>query len=201
MSDDFLQFFVVVVAHSSRLTMERMRKSDDPELAHIPLREKGAPDLPLLRADVNYQHIDDRTKGLDGRVLIGYGPLGAQYRHTQYREEGAAAPLNFIQMHGILRMSWSKKVEFGMGYGNLVLDGQKRNNGFSMTYPLSIFPTKYLSLNFSPTWSWINQHAITDCDGSVAWTGKYCSVHAGYRRIKVKDQALSGPYVGISLHY
>lgn len=201
LGDDFWRFWTVFFSQSTRLTMERVKTSGDPELARISLREKGAPDLPFVRTDMNYQRVSSQIKGVDGRVLVGYGPVGAQYRQTQYREEGAADPLNFIQMHGIFRMSWNEAVEFGMGYGNLILDGHDRNSGFSMTYPLSIYPTKHIGLNVTPTWSWINRHAITDCDGSVSYVIKYFSVRAGYRRIKVRDQALSGPYVGLSFHY
>ncbi|MFT3781215.1 MAG: hypothetical protein QM790_04300 [Nibricoccus sp.] len=201
LDDAFFDAFFVMCVHSGRRTLERMRKSESPDLALIPLREIGAPDLPLAQADVNYQRIDSRTHGIDARALIGYGPVGAQYRQTRYTEKGASDPLNFIQMHGLFRMSWSEKVEFGMGYGGLILDGRKRNDGFSMTYPLSFFPTRHLGLNFTPTWSWINDHAITDCDSSVAYVNKYFSVRAGYRRIKVRDQALSGPYVGLSFHF
>ncbi|MFT3866998.1 MAG: hypothetical protein QM715_00740 [Nibricoccus sp.] len=138
---------------------------------------------------------------MDGRLLAGFGPFAAQYRHTHYREDGASNPLNFIQMHGLFRMSWSEKAEFGLGFGRLILDGRSRNDGFSMTYPLSIFPTKHLGLNFTPTWSWINDHAITDCDGSVSYVNKYFSVRVGYRRIKARAEVLSGPYAGLTFHF
>jgi hypothetical protein len=183
------------------VTLARVHESENAEFVDIELREKGSPDIPFIRADINYQRVSSKIDGFDGRLLAGYGPIGIQYRHTHYIEENPNNSLNLIQMHGLYRISWSEKFELGLGFGGTILDGNSQSGGFSMTYPISYFPFKSIGLNFTPTWSWIHGNMVSDYDESITYVHKFISVRLGYRRNRVGDEILEGPCFGVTYHY
>jgi len=197
----FSDLFTLLIVYPGAVTMSRVRGSSDSAFAEIDKREKGAPDLPMIRADLNYQHVNSHVSGIDGRLLAGYGPIAVQYRQTHYAEDAPNDSMELIQIHGLYRVSFSKKFEFGMGFGGLILDGNGQTSGFSMTYPLSIYPADNFGFNVTPAWSWLNGNLVSDYDWSASYVRKFCSLRLGYRRSRAGSEKLAGPYFGVSYHY
>lgn len=193
--------FTFIFQSAAEMSMARVWGSSDPRFKNIPLRDIGDPDLSMIRTDLNYQHIDSKVWGLDGRIEMGYGPFGLQYRQTHYAEKAPKDSMDLIQIHGLFRLSGSNMFETDIGLGGIILQGNEQNSGFSMTCPINLYPHKNIGFRLSPTWSWINDNLISDYDGSIAYINKFYSVRAGFRRNETNGSFLQGPYFGISFHY
>jgi hypothetical protein len=195
------ELFVHMLIYPATLTMYRMQDSEDPEFNFIELRRSGSPSLPIIRADFNYQRLSSNIDGIDGRLLAGYGPVGAQYRHTRFREKSPNDTLDIIYIHGLYRISLSDDFEIGPGFGAITIKGQRRNSGSSVTLPIGIYPYKRLGFNFTPTWSRIDETEVHEYDGSLSFVLRYFSLRLGYRHLKARKESLAGPYLGLSGHY
>jgi hypothetical protein len=190
-----------LIKHGGQLSLARVQGSSDPAFEDILLREKGSPDLPFFKADINYHLIHSDIDGFDGRVEVGYGPIGIQYRNTYFNEDSPEAHMNLSYVHGLYRVSGSRVFEIDAGIGAMMLKGESRNSGPSITFPINIYPHPNLNIRLVPTWSAINGNGIGDYDGSIAYVRKYFSLRLGYERIQTGDAVLKGPYAGVSLHY
>ncbi|MCX5792402.1 MAG: hypothetical protein NTY45_09380 [Elusimicrobia bacterium] len=197
----FADVVSLLITYPGVATMARVRRSPDPAFADSEIRVIGAPDIPIIRAELNYQQVNSHIFGVDGRLLAGYGPFGVQYRQTHYSEDAAWDSLELIQIHGLYRVSMNKKFEFDMGFGGLILDGNAQTSGFSMTYPLSVFPSPHFGFNVTPAWSWLSGNLISDYDWSASYVRKFYSVRLGYRRNRAGGEKLTGPYFGVSCYY
>jgi hypothetical protein len=190
---------LLVVGASASLA--RIQDDADPADSKIELRQKGEPTLPFLRADLHYQYVNSHVAALDGRLELGYGPVGLQYRHTHYWERHPSDSLGLSQIHGLFRVSGSRAFAVDLGFGAVILNGKDSNSGASVTLPICYYPWKNFGLRVRPTWSAIKGNVISDYDLSISYSIKFLSVEAGYRFNRVHDQRLDGPYIGLSFHY
>jgi hypothetical protein len=189
-----------IITESSKATLARVQSTADPVYEDIPLRIPGSPDLPMLRLDLNRQHIDQNLSGSDFSIEGGFGPLALQYRETNFVED-SATNLRMSYLHGLFRMSVSPQFEMDLGLGEVTLTGKDQHSGMSFTIPISFYTVSKLQIRFTPTWSNIGSNEIRDYDASVAVIRKYFSVRLGYRKLQALHETLQGPYVGVSLHY
>jgi hypothetical protein len=188
-----------VVSYGGRLSLARVQ--GDSDFSQLTPREIGSPDLPFFRFDFGYQDLESGVEAFAGRVEAGYGPVGLQYHLTHLRQGSTHEHLDLSYIHGLYRVSPSDAFEFGIGLGQVLLEGEARNSGASVTLPINIYPLREFSIRLVPTWSDINGNSIRDYDGSVAYVQKYFSVRVGYREVRSHQELLRGPYAGVSFHY
>lgn len=174
----------------------------DPELEQgWGLREAGEATIPFVGLNFNYQNIESDVEALDVNIESGYGPLGVHYRFTRFQEEDPNTDLDFSWLHGVLRLSYSRYVEVGLGFGAIFLDGTSSESGGSFMLPIRIEPSRYFGFDYRPTWGWINGNTISDHDLALRVGIRYVSIRAGYRWTKVGRSTLEGPIIGLLLSY
>ncbi len=165
------------------------------------VRRPGDPDLVLFRADLNVQRLSSDLWGYDGRMEGGYGPAAGQLRVTHFRELDPAENLTLAQLHGLYRISWSPRYEFGIGFGAAMLNGDHTRFGASATLPFTYAPHPAIQFRIAPTWFTLRGTTTSDYDLSVALVRPYHSYRIGYRRLRAGPERLHGPYVGLAFHY
>ena len=185
-------------------TLSYDRVSDIPGtygFSRIEMRDVGEPVIPYFRLDFNYQDVQSDVIGLDGRVEIGYGPFGLQFRRTHYEEVEPNDELDLIQINGLYRMSFSKSFELDLGLGSLILNGNRHSTGLSFTIPVQYHPSRFVGIQFRPNLSSIKGNLITDLDLGFLFSKGIFSIQAGYRWLYSPDKDLNGPYIGTSFHF
>ena len=194
--------FLPLMTEAIEETTDRMAVNRKPETdAEDGFRYIGDPDLPFIRTDFQYQHVDSQLYGLDGRIEAGYGSWGLQFRHTHYEERKPDDSLGLTGIHGLFRVSWSEKLELGLGLGGILLDGDGEKGGFSATFPVNLYPHRRFSLRFAPAFSHINGNPLSDYDLSVGVVCQCFSLRSGYRWLTADSETINGPYIGVSIHY
>lgn len=200
-TDMVVDMVVDMVSYGGKLSLARVDSQTDSEFDNTDKRSIGAPDLPFFRIDLGYQNTTTDIEAFDGRVEVGYGPIGLEYRKTLFQESSPKDTLSISYLHGLYRVSGSKNFEFNLGLGSIEIEGNNRNRGSSTTLPINIYPVSNLGIRLVPTWSWINGNPINDFDGSAAYIHQYFSFRLGYRRIESSNEVLRGPYAGIAFSY
>lgn len=184
-------------ASSIRTGLIPARTPSDTIYAARPL---GAPDIPFLRGDLNLTSPSPRVEAVHVRVQAGLGPMGVQGQSWRLVEPSAATPTLWINSyHVLMRLSPARSFEFDLGLGFTRMDGLELNNGLSLTMPVTVSPTRRLSLRWIPCWSWLGGDALSDHELSAALTVPFASVHAGWRWLSAGDKRLSGFQAGTSL--
>lgn len=196
----FFDVFSELISYGARVSLAHVN-GDETSFTDIERREPGAPELPFLRLDLNYQYVESDIDGFDGRIEIGYGPFAFEHRKTRFRESAADDELTLKYVRGLYRVSGSNEFEFDIAFGSIALQRNNHNSGLSTGLVFNIYPHPNFGLRLAPSWSWINGNPINDLDGSVAYIHKYFSLRAGYRRLQSYDELLHGPYAGVSLFY
>jgi hypothetical protein len=158
-------------------------------------REPGEPLIPLLRADATVQRVAPDITARALRLEAGYGPLGAHYDVSRYRETDPDDTLELHRVFGLYRMSFGPHAELDLGFGTFSMDGLDRSPDFAFTLPLRVVPVRHLALEFRPAWS----DGAADYDLAVLATAPFAAFKAGYRWTLSPDATLNGPYVGIAL--
>lgn len=198
-------FFLIKVCSSSwmRLNydMDSSYKKDVINLFALHPREAGETLIPYFRFDYHYQILESNIYASDYRVVAGYGPLAFMARNTYLREKSPPDKLKIEQAYGVLRMSFTKYVEVGLGFGDYTLAGNNKNSGGSTIIPIAIRFNKNVTLEFLPAWADINDNRINDYDLGILLGSDYWSAKIGYRRIETPNDYLQGPYLGVSFYY
>jgi hypothetical protein len=172
----------------------------DDDLAELfGVRQSGETTLPLAAFNINYQNIESDIEAYDARFEAGFGPLAVLYRFTRYEETNPADELDLSWLHGVLRLSYTRYFEVGLGFGWIFLQGDKSRSGGSFTLPIRIEPSGYFGFDYRPTWGWINNNTISDHDFGVRVGVRYISIRGGYRWTKAGGATLKGPIVGVLL--
>ncbi len=156
---------------------------------------------PSLRLDAGYQNAKSDVRALDFRAEGGYDFLAAQGRFTYYNEQDPADEMWLNYLHGLLRMSLGNQFVVGAGAGAIILDGNDRNSGFSLTAPVLFYPQDSLGFEFRPVWSWIRDSAIHDYDAGLVLGSKHTAFRAGYRWVYTDGESLEGPYLGLTVRF
>lgn len=165
-------------------------------------RQPGEPGIPFAALSFSYEGMRfSDVEAYDGRFEGGYGPLGVQYRFTRFEEKDPDAHLDLSWLHGVLRESYTQYVEVGFAFGAVFLDGNSSESGFSFAMPFRIDPLRYVSLEYRPTWGWINDSTITDEDLALSVGVRYVTLRAGYRWTKAQSTTLEGPIIGLLLSW
>lgn len=194
------EIFRLLLVFPGQATLARVNSSYDSGFGVEP-RKTGEPDIPFIRADLNYQRISRHISAIGWLLQAGYGPAAAQYRQTHYTESSPSDSLDLIQVHGLYRMSPVKKIEFGPGLGAMLLEGGGQSGGFSVTFPLTVYPAEPLAFNLTPAWGWIHGNLVSEYDWSAGYVRKFFSYKLGYKSLRVRREKLAGPYIGVSYHY
>ncbi len=178
------------------------RVSDDADrLADFDLdaRELGDPLLPFVRLDFAYQDVESDIEALDYRAQVGYGPFAFELNQTRYEEKNPSSRLDFYRLWGLYRLSYSERIEVDLGVGGVILDGNDRNSGFSMTTPVLVQACDWLLIEFRPIWSTIHGSDIDEYEAGVLLNWESLAVKAGYRWTHSPNMSLDGPFIGLSI--
>jgi len=197
----FGTIFFLGIMEGGVASAERMNPGKNIDV--IP-RDAGEPLIPFLRLDSHYQWVDTDIYALDFRAEGGWGPFAVGIRNTRYKEnleDDTKDELDLLQIEFLYRMSWSKYFEMDIGIGALDVNGEEGNSGTSFSMPVLIYPVKNMGIEFRPTWTDINGNKIRDYDSCLVFRTDYVSIKGGYRVVKIDEESLSGPYVGISFYY
>ena len=95
-------------------------------------------------------------------------------------------------------MSFGKHVEWDIGVGAFIIEGNDTNAGESFTTPLFIHPTDFLGVGFRPAASHVKDNRVGDYDLSVLLGWKYAFLKLGYRWVESENESLNGPHIGLS---
>ncbi len=156
---------------------------------------------PSLRLDAGYQNAKSDVRALDFRAEGGYNFLAVQGRFTYYNEQEPADELWLNYLHGLLRLSLGEQFALGAGAGAIILDGNDRNLGFSLTTPVLFYLQDSLGFEFRPVWSWIRDNAIHDYDAGLVLGSQHTAFRAGYRWVYTNGERLEGPYLGLTVRF
>lgn len=184
-------------ASSIRSGMLPVREPSD--TLYLP-RALGSTNIPILRGDLNLTSPSPSVDAVHLRLQAGWGPLALQGQTWRLVEPSAATPTLWINSyHLLMRLSPAHGFEYDFGLGFTRMDGLELHEGFSLTMPVAISPTRRLSLRWIPCWSWLGGHTLKDHELSAAWTWPFVSIHAGWRWLSAGDKKLSGFQAGTSL--
>ena len=165
-------------------------------------REIGDPGIPYAALNFSYEGVRfSDVDAFDGHFEGGYGPFGAQYRFTRFEEKTSDTHLDLSWLHGVLRQSYTQYVEVGLAFGAVFLDGNTDESAFSFGIPIRVAPLKFASLEYRPTWGYLDESTIIDEDLVLTAGVRYVSLRAGYRWTKVHGVNLEGPTLGLLLSW
>lgn len=157
------------------------------------MRHIGDPTLPILRMEADYRYVSTDVRAIDLRFECGFGPLGVQYNTTNYQEQYPTDSLTISQIYGLFRISPSPAWEVDLGFGSMILDGNKRTVKDSFTLPILYHPrNSHVGFEIRPAWA----SRLQDYDAAALFTTGSFSLKAGYRAVLSPHDSLSGPYVG-----
>ena len=111
---DLFEWFLYELVHEliflgGKSSWVRLHPGDATEMGvSVTPREIGEPTIPFLNVDIAFQSVKPDIEALDGRVEVGYGPMGFQYRWTHYDERLPERSLDLIQWHFLYRMCFAK---------------------------------------------------------------------------------------------
>ena len=197
------EFFSTMISNGSSASQERVR----PDCGHhdidegLQSREPGEALIPFFRLDANYQAVESDVYALDWRIEGGYGPVGIQFRQTDYREENPPDNLRIIQIHGLGRLSFGHSMEIDLGLGASFIDGNNRYSGISLTTPVLVYPKEFIGFEFRPSWASINENSLNDYDLGILLNRRYVSLRMGYRWVQNASESLHGLYGGLSFRW
>ncbi len=155
---------------------------------------------PLVRFDFGYQNVESDVDAMDYRFEVGVDHLALQWRRTTYAETTPADDLDYDQGHVLFRFYDANfEIDFGLGYASL--NGDTYHSGLSATIPVLIQAYDFLGFELRPSWSYIGRNSISDYDLSVTLGWDYAVCRLGYRWVRTDNEALDGPYVGLSLRF
>lgn len=200
-SGDLVVLAAIGLVAGAQLSLGRVQGAPSVAGIRTTPRERGNPDLPLLRLDANTQNVQGDIRASDFRLETGYGPLALQARYTRFREDVPRDTLDLTYAHALVRISATSTFGLDVGAGSAWLAGAARHNGFSGTVAMAWRPHERVELRFAPAWSSIEDRWIRDHDVSAALVVPYASLRVGYRWVAVNGATLKGPYAGVSLHF
>jgi len=145
--------------------------------------------------------VNSDISALDDCLEFGYGPYAFKCRNTRFEEKNPSDNLDLTQYYFLLRMSVTRSREFGIGIGALNMRGNEDNSGFSLTFPIKIYPNQSFGIQFAPAYGWINGNSINDNDLALVFTKGYGSFKLGYSSVEANGKDLDGSYIGFALHY
>ncbi len=199
--ETFIDVFCLVISDGAKKSLARVEESTETVSPKIEIRQTGEPTLPFFQLEHKYLRVDSDITAQDDSIELGYGPFGFNCRHTDFSEKKPSDELTLTQYHLLLRISATDTGEFGIGMGALTIHGNDDNSGFSLTFPIKIYPKESFGIRFKPTYSWINGNSIDDYDISLAYTKRYGSLQLGYRFLEANGVNLDGSYIGFAVHY
>ena len=197
----FLELLISGVNEGAETSLDRVDESTETTPQKTELRQTGEPTLPFFQIEPKYIGISPNLCALDYSLEFGYGPYAVNSRHTTFLEKNPRDKLDLTQYYFLFRVSADYSWEYGIGVGSLNMHGNEHNSGFSLTFPVKIYPGRSFGIRFKPTYSWIKGNCISDYDLSIAFTVSYYSLELGYRLLKTNGADLIGTYFGFAFHY
>ena len=164
-------------------------------------RDAGDPILPQARLDLMYQDVAPDIHALSYSMELGYGALGADFRHTHYRENEPNDTLDVYRFHGLARMCAAESLEIDVALGAVIIEGNKSNSGLSFGFPMRYWYTECAGVELQPFWGNIHGTLTSDCELSALVRFKNTSLRLGYRWMESPEQSLDGPCIGLSFRY
>lgn len=172
-----------------------------PNLDSLPPRALGDPILPFFRIDGAYQYENRDLFALDSRVEVGIGTFSGQARTTRYTSRKPHDTYEIHQWHAGVRLTLSERLMIELAGGQMILDGEDRDRGDSITTPVFYYPTSWFGIEFRPAWAHVAGNLIEDYDLGCVIAIKGASLRFGFRKFNGVDGTLDGPYAGLSFHF
>ena len=167
------------------------------ETGDLHKRQAGEPLLPFFRLNLNLQNITQNIYGFDGKLELGWGAWGVEYRQTSYRDSEQNEQLKLKQIQALYRMSFGDDVGVNFGVGSANLNGVNHSQGAMLSMPILYRPLRYLAFELRPTWLFGDELAIDELDVSTLISYQRMAFRIGYRQLKSTGDSLQGPYAGI----
>lgn len=199
--DDFWgQLFILPFWYGGSESLVRI----DPGLSgldsDLPPREPGEALIPFVRADLDWQHIEDGLTAWNVGGEVGYGPLGlraGRLRFTEELDDGTEDQLDLTTLLGLYRMSFAACIEIDLGAGALWIDGDQETSSAAFTAGLAVHPHPDYGFEFRPLWA----DNLSIYDLGLCAGVDYIGLKAGWRWTESPEESLNGPYIGATLRY
>ncbi len=194
-----MQVAVLTIVEGGKMSLERIRGGEP--LSSIVKRDAGEPLLPFIRLDSHYQNAESDIAAVDVKAELGYSLIGVGLRQTRFSEPASSDELDLRYVHLLYRMSLGNHIGFNIGYGRATLEGDKKNSGGSITFPLLYHWSPRLGLEGVYTASDINGNLLTDAELALVMTIKPVSLLLGYRTVRSPSQDIKGFFSGLAVHW
>ncbi len=172
-----------------------------PDIDRLHPRELGDPELPFLRVEGAHMYENRDLFAVDGRIEVGVGMLGGQYRATRFISRDPHDIYEIHQWHALLRLTFAEYLGLDLGVGMMTLAGEDRDRSGSVSAALLYHPWDWLGFEFRTAFASINENRIEDYDLSLLLSWRTVSLRFGGRRINGEDGKLEGPYAGLSIQF
>lgn len=167
-------------------------------------RPQGHPVLPVAKLDLGWQWVDSEVDAWVVGGETGYGPFALEGRWTGFRQQGdEVETLDFVQLHGIYRMSIHPAFEWGIGFGTAWLKGDESRASFSMILPVRYWFHRNWGVELRPAWTQFNDVGLTDVEVTCVYRMDMLNLSAGYRWVTPESDVrdLNGFRVGIGYRF
>ncbi len=170
---------------------------DDSVSGALQKRKLGEPLIPYFRLNLNVQNISSNIYGFDGKIELGLGALGGEYRETRYRDQEHHEQLKLQQIQALYRMSFGNQIGINFGLGVASLDGTKHSQGTMSSIALIYHPLQHLAFEIRPSWLSSSELSVNELDLSTLIAYKRMAFRIGYRQLDSSSDSLNGAYAGI----
>lgn len=166
------------------------------------LRETGDPLLPTLRLDGHMQNVRGDVVSYQGRIEVGRGPVGLQYKARTYVENNPEDRMYLNNLLAMYRMCFTNHFTLYYAFGNSQLLGNDTHHGTSFSIPMALSLSESWSVEVRPTYHFFDEVDIDEFDVMLLYRfHNNASWNVGYQELTSPGSTLVGYYSGISLHW
>jgi hypothetical protein len=164
-------------------------------------RLDGSPMLPFVRFDASLGELEKSIKNIQARGELGWGPIALEGRILQFQEDEIKDRLRLMSWHGIYRMTFSKYLEVGLGFGTTMYDAEQWLRGFSIMAPIKLYLGDTFGIQYRSGHAFIGAYGITEQNLSGIISARGVSIAGGYKWLSSGLSELEGPFIEASFHY
>ena len=106
-----------------------------------------------------------------------------------------------MSWHGIYRMTFSKYLEVGLGFGTTMYDAEQWLRGFSIMAPIKLYLGDTFGIQYRSGHAFIGAYGITEQNLSGIISARGVSIAGGYKWLSSGLSELEGPFIEASFHY
>lgn len=162
-------------------------------------KETGSPITPFFRADYSYSWAASDITADNYFVELGYRMFSVDFLQTHYCEKDPDDTLDLTRIYCQLRFVATEIVEFDIGLGGIVIDGEDSNSGGYYGLALRLYPDRKIGGELRLFGATVNEAEITDLDIGLFLGFDYFLLKTGYQLVSSGDDDIGGFYVGASV--